>query len=297
MNPSGTPWMFLVGAVLGACSAAALWAGMQPVFARPVFARTNHRGATVPVAGGLVVVGAVLFTQAALTVLGTLGWRIDVPGTAALSATVTAAAGFGLLGLLDDMAVDEAASGYRAHAAALLRGRLNAGSFKLVAGPMVALVVVGPVSGDSTVRLLLDGALVALSANLANLFDRAPGRVAKLSLVASAALVAATAGAAQLLGVAVVAGAVLAMLWADLRERVMLGDTGSNPVGAALGLGVVLSTAPVVRTWVLVVVVALNLASEVVSFSAVIDRTAPLRWFDRLGRPTGMTPHPGPPRH
>jgi hypothetical protein len=34
----------------------------------------------------------------------------------------------------------------------------------------------------------------------------------------------------------------------------------------------------------LVVVAGLNLASERVSFSRVIDRTAPLRWLDGLGR-------------
>ena len=34
----------------------------------------------------------------------------------------------------------------------------------------------------------------------------------------------------------------------------------------------------------LAVVAALNLASEVVSFTKVIDRTPPLRYLDRLGR-------------
>ena len=35
---------------------------------------------------------------------------------------------------------------------------------------------------------------------------------------------------------------------------------------------------------IFVVLIALNLLSEVVSFSRVIERVPPLRWFDRLGR-------------
>jgi hypothetical protein len=64
----------------------------------------------------------------------------------------------------------------------------------------------------------------------------------------------------------------------------MLGDTGANLLGAVLGLAVVLEASRPVRTVVLVALILLNLASERVSFSAVIDRTPGLRQFDRLGR-------------
>ncbi len=276
----------LAGLLLGAAASFAIWVGMQPVFSRAVFTRSNYRGRELPTGVGLVIPLSVVATSAALTVLTTLGWRPDRPGLAALASTVTATLGFGLLGLLDDMAVDEGASGYRGHVAALLRGKLTAGSLKMVAGPAVALIVVAPLSNDSTVRLLLDGALVALCANLANLFDRAPGRVAKVSLLAAAVLVAVTAAAPELLGLAVVAGATLALLVPDLRERMMLGDAGANPLGATLGLAVVLTVDPAARTWTLVAVLALNLVSERVSFSRVIDRVPPLRFVDSLGRDT-----------
>jgi hypothetical protein len=62
---------------------------------------------------------------------------------------------------------------------------------------------------------------------------------------------------------------------------------GANVLGAALGLGVVVACGPLVRTFVLLALVALNLASELVSFSAVIARVPPLRAADRLGRPPG----------
>jgi UDP-N-acetylmuramyl pentapeptide phosphotransferase/UDP-N-acetylglucosamine-1-phosphate transferase len=154
----------------------------------------------------------------------------------------------------------------------------------MVAGPAVAILVVAPVADDSAARLLLDGAVVALAANLANLFDRAPGRVAKVSLAAAAVLVVATAAAPELLGLAVVSGAALALVVPDLRERMMLGDAGANPLGATLGLATVLAVSPTTRNWVLAVLLALNLVSERVSFSRVIERVPPLRAIDRAGR-------------
>ncbi len=66
----------------------------------------------------------------------------------------------------------------------------------------------------------------------------------------------------------------------------MLGDTGANVVGGVLGLGVVLGTSRDTRLVALVVLALLNVASELVSFTVVIDRTPPLRAVDQLGRIT-----------
>jgi hypothetical protein len=52
----------------------------------------------------------------------------------------------------------------------------------------------------------------------------------------------------------------------------------------------VLGFAPGVRNIALVVVILANRASEAVSFSAVIDRVAPLRYLDRLGRREKQAP-------
>jgi hypothetical protein len=144
--------------------------------------------------------------------------------------------------------------------------------------------VVAPVAGESVGRLLRDAAVVALAANLGNLLDRAPGRCTKVGLAAAVLLVVLTGAEEGLVGVAVVAGAAAATLVPDLREELMLGDTGANVLGGVLGLGVVLACSGGVRTGVLLALVGLNLASEVVSFSRVIDRVPPLRALDRAGR-------------
>jgi UDP-N-acetylmuramyl pentapeptide phosphotransferase/UDP-N-acetylglucosamine-1-phosphate transferase len=108
--------------------------------------------------------------------------------------------------------------------------------------------------------------------------------VTKVALLAGVVLAAATLLDERLLGTAVVLGAAVGLLWPDLREQLMLGDAGANAIGAALGLGVVLTCAEPVRIGVLLVVLGLNALSEKVSFSAVIGRTAGLRDLDQLGR-------------
>ena len=80
------------------------------------------------------------------------------------------------------------------------------------------------------------------------------------------------------------AGAAVALLWGDLREQFMLGDTGANALGAALGVGTVLEVSADVRTIVALGLLGLTLLSEVVSFTKIIDAAVPLRLFDQLGR-------------
>jgi hypothetical protein len=64
----------------------------------------------------------------------------------------------------------------------------------------------------------------------------------------------------------------------------MLGDCGANAAGALVGLRLAAVPHRGVRAGVLAAVVALTLASEKVSFTAVIESTPGLRDLDRLGR-------------
>jgi hypothetical protein len=127
------------------------------------------------------------------------------------------------------------------------------------------------------------GAVVALTANLVNLLDRAPGRAGKVVLAAAVAPALWgpadwTVAAAGLLGAAV------AVLGPDLRERAMLGDAGANPLGAVVGLGLATSMQTPGRLVVIAVLLALNAVSERWSFSRAIERTPFLAALDRLGR-------------
>ena len=274
----------LVGFLAGVAAGYGGWLMLRPTFAAPIFARENHRGLSVPTAAGLIVPLAVLASETVLQLAESLDWEPNAVTDAPRAAVLILALGLGLLGLLDDLAGAGESGGFSGHLGALRHGRFTTGSLKLFGGAAVAIVAVQGPRSDSLGRVLLDAALIALCANAANLFDRAPGRTLKVTLLAFVILAAVTGAPAELLGVAVAVGAGAGLLWPDLREQLMLGDVGANVLGGVIGLGVVIATAPTTRTLVLLGVLALNLASEGVSFSKVIDRVPPLRALDRVGR-------------
>lgn len=278
----GSGGVLIAAAILGLVGGAVGWRMLSDTFAKPLFLRANVRGADVPVAVG-VLLPIVLVAAASVLVLADSGDLLDVP-TGSLLTAVLAGTGFGLLGLLDDLAGDGSSRGFAGHLRALRGGRLTTGAVKLFGGGTVAVLVASTVSDQRPARLLADAALIALSANLANLFDRAPGRVAKVSLLAGVPIAIVVGIDARMVGPTIVLATTIALLGPDLRERLMLGDTGANVLGASLGLAVVLTAASSTRSIVLGVVLGLNLLSERVSFSKVIDRTPPLRAIDRLGR-------------
>ena len=277
----------VAAAFAGAVMAALLWRAIQPTFAAELFRRRNYRDVDVPTAVGVIIPIAVLCVEATITIVDALGADVDAATISGRRLALLAAVGFSLLGLLDDLGGTGQSGGFRGHLGEAARGRLTTGAVKLFGGAALAIVVVAAgTEGRSLGRLVADAALVALAANLANLLDRRPGRVTKATGAAFAVLAVATGFGAELVGPALVVGAGLGLLLPDLRERCMLGDAGANPLGAAVGVGVVLACSPGVRVAALVAVGALNLASELVSFTRVIDRTPPLRFLDRLGRPS-----------
>lgn len=273
-----------VGVAVGFLAGRATWLAARPWFNQPALARPNYRGRYIPVGVGLVVPIALFLVEAGRAVAGAAGVGDDPGIGGARLLTLVAVTGFCLLGAVDDVAGSGEYRGFRGHILALAAGQFTTGLFKLLGGAAVALVVAGPLSGGSLGRLLADASLIALAANLGNLLDRGPGRTTKASLAAFAVLAVFAGTRPALSGAAVAIGAGAALLRDDLREHLMLGDAGANALGAALGLGVVMSTAPGTRTVLLVVVAVLNALGEVVSFTKVIAAVPPLRALDELGR-------------
>ncbi|MBA3281051.1 MAG: hypothetical protein H0U29_02365 [Acidimicrobiia bacterium] len=274
----------LAALFLGLGVAGATWLAARGLFASPIFARRNVRGVEVPVGAGILAVLTVVAVQACF---GVADVARDVVGDDSRGRILAVATGlgFGLVGIVDDLVGDHGDKGFGGHLRALGSGRLTTGGLKLLGGGLMSLGV-GAYVADDVGELLVAASVIALGANTANLFDRAPGRVTKVALVAFAVLVVVTPGAERfgLVGVAALVGAVAGLFVFDLSEQLMLGDAGANPLGAVLGLGVVLTTGTVTQLVVLGVLVAVNVAGDRVSFSALIDRTGPLRTLDQLGR-------------
>ncbi|TDC80941.1 hypothetical protein E1193_16200 [Micromonospora sp. KC606] len=255
----------------------------------PALERSNFRGRTVTLAAGpALAVGA--------AGAGALGASSGPAGAAALVAGL----GSGAVGLYDDVVgarpEQKAAKGFTGHLAALREGRVTAGVVKVVGVGAAGLGAAALLAADPrvaahrrrqrqgvlgrTVDVLLGAGVVAGTANLLNLLDLRPGRALKSGLLLGVPLTTGPHG-----GIAAGAvGAASGLLGEDLDERVMVGDSGANALGALLGVAMAARTGPVGRAGILAVLAGLTAASEKVSFTAVIQRTPGLRELDELGR-------------
>jgi UDP-N-acetylmuramyl pentapeptide phosphotransferase/UDP-N-acetylglucosamine-1-phosphate transferase len=262
----------------GAAAARAGLAGAAALTARPAGApwrRKNYAGRPVTLLGGPALAAAATSTA---VLAAPRGWR-------AAAGLVGAAAG--LAGAYDDLAgarPEQAHDkGLTGHLRAVRAGRLSAGAVKVL-GIGSAAALAGGLTSRAGGRRLADAALttglVAGGANLVNLLDLRPGRAAKVVALAGVATLGGPAGGL----VAGPTGGVLAVLPADLAERVMLGDCGANAAGALIGLRLSALRSRTGRAALLAGVVGLTLASEKVSFTRVIAATPVLRELDRLGR-------------
>jgi len=244
--------------------------------------RTNHRGEPVTLLEGpAVAIGGLA---------GALAGGGASRERAAMVIAVTGAAAFGGY---DDLSGNGANRGFRGHIGALRNGELTTGAVKIAgigAARLAAAIVAGKGDQSSGPRggpaglaaadLIINAGLVAGGANLINLFDLRPGRAIKVAIGAGGLLAAAPGDGAAC---AAPLAAAAALLPQDLGERSMLGDAGANALGAMLGVAAT-SLSRRNRLAALTVIVGLTAASEVVSFTRVIERTGPLRWLDMLGR-------------
>ena len=148
--------------------------------------------------------------------------------------------GVAFLGFLDDSLgrgeVASAPRGWRGHGRALREGRLSTGAIKAIGALALAAYVVSG-RGLESWRYLADVALLILATNLFNLLDLRPGRAEKgLAAARRRALPRRLdAGADRAARDLRRAGRWSAPGF-TLRERAMLGDTGSNLVGAIGGV-------------------------------------------------------------
>jgi hypothetical protein len=236
----------------------------------------NVRGRPVAVSLGVALAVAMIFTivPAGLGVLRSG----DAPGGRTDLLLAASIASIFLAGLHDDRSGGRA-RGLRGHLSALARGRVTSGIVKLVVAVAAATVMALALRARGA-ELWAGIPFIAGASNAFNLLDVAPGRAQKWGLLGAVALVPVAAPVA----VANLAGALVVLLPADLRERAMLGDAGSNVIGFALGVALfdIMATG---WLWVaLAVVVLLHVVAETVTLSRVIDAVPPLRWFDRIGR-------------
>ncbi|MCZ7587671.1 MAG: glycosyltransferase [Gaiella sp.] len=188
------------------------------------------------------------------------GLRLPLVGSV-VGLVVPSVAPIAAIGLVDDI-WSGPERGLRGH----LRAGATTGTLKLAAIPLWALWRTRSLSG---------AVLVALSANVLNQLDTRPGRALKAFLLGSAALGGRPRNA--------LAVAVLLAPY-DLREMTMLGDAGSNALGAVVGLESVGRLTGLRRTGAIGALAAVTLLGERRSLGSLIEATPGLRMLDALGR-------------
>jgi UDP-N-acetylmuramyl pentapeptide phosphotransferase/UDP-N-acetylglucosamine-1-phosphate transferase len=255
-------------------------AGLRALSAGPL-ARENYRGVRLPFPAGTVIVAAAALALAPLAILDELA-DVDV-FRSDLGRVAIYVLGVAFLGLVDD-AVGAEPRGWRGHGAAVLGGGLSTGALKAAGSLGLALYALsarGYAAGEYVLAVLV----VVLTTNLFNLLDLRPGRSFKVFVLLGAALTLADWDAGPLATLGLFVGPVLLLGVYDLRERSMLGDTGSNVIGGLAGLWLVFTLGTVGQGIALGVVLAATVYGEFRSISALIERSPLLRQLDSLGRP------------
>src|SRR5690625_2081548 len=261
--------------------------------------RTNHAGGEVSLVEGPAVTAGLLAG----------GLLIEDPRQRAATLLVTGTAD--ALGAVDDFCESGSSKGLRGHLSALARGGqripraravLGTGAIKIMAtraasmAPAILLRtgtrrtgLFGLARPDEAASwagracdIVVTGGVIAGSAYLFHLLDLRPGRSLKAGLTTLALTdhVRAVSWAPS----AAIAGAAAAAAPDDLAGATMLGDTGANAVGAAIGTILAETSDPARRRVILAVLAGLTLASEKVSFTSVIESTPGLREIDSFGR-------------
>jgi UDP-N-acetylmuramyl pentapeptide phosphotransferase/UDP-N-acetylglucosamine-1-phosphate transferase len=245
-------------------------------------AMENFRGATLPFPAGTIVVAAAAIAAGPLALLQELGVADDVLRPE-LRTIAVYGLGVAFLGLLDD-ALGGAPRGWRGHGAAVLRGGISTGALKAAGSLGLALYALSGLGyGDG--EYLLAAAVLVLCTNLFNLLDLRPGRSVKAFVLLGAGLTIGSGDLDPLWALGLFAGAAVVVGAFDLRERAMLGDTGSNLVGALAGLWIVLTLDTLGQAIALAIVLAITIYGEFRSISSWVERTPLVRQLDSLGRP------------
>jgi UDP-GlcNAc:undecaprenyl-phosphate GlcNAc-1-phosphate transferase len=239
--------------------------------------RENFRGDRLAFPFGVLIVFAAVTSLVVLAPLDELTDGDVLRPELELVALYTVGVAF--LGLADD-ALSGPSRGWRGHGGAVLRGSFSTGALKAVGSLGLALLVL---RGHDD--YLLSVAVLVLATNLFNLLDLRPGRAAKAFVALGAGLTLGAWDAEPLAALGLFAAPVLVAGLYDVRERVMLGDTGSNVIGALAGLWLVLTLSTTGLAVAAAVLLLITAYGEFRSLNALVERAPVLRYLDSIGRP------------
>jgi len=237
--------------------------------------KQNYRGDLVSADYGIYIV---LFSLAGMSA----AWGLDALSTEHAHLYGMPVGAMGILGLIDDLFGSREVGGFGGHFGRLLtERRLTTGALKAIGGGITAIAAGWGISGGNVIEWVLAAGLIAFSANTLNLLDMRPGR-AGAAFFMGMLIAAALSGfriKAPLAAASICIPAAIGYIW-DRNGRAMMGDAGSNALGAALGVTFALSAPTWAQAAFLVLLVVLNVYSERRSITDAIERHPLLKKID-----------------
>lgn len=237
--------------------------------------RMNYQGEMIPVAVGIMIPIMQLFAipwaipdnalplslwqSAFIALIAYTGWRDDRLG------------GYDAKGLIGHVRL------WRE------QGKISTALWKAVMGSFIA-VLISLMWSSTILEGVLHFLLVVLLTNFINLLDLRPGRATKgFFLLLIPLFFSGMAKAPVVLWLPVVFSAAF-LFFDDVKGKIMLGDTGSNCLGLALGFWMVVYGSTGLKLMVFMMVMVVQIYAERQSLTVLIQNTPVLHWVDMLGR-------------
>lgn len=243
--------------------------------------RKNYQGLDIPVSAGISFPLALLLVYTIILLFAPLYaqpvkqevYFLFLMGIFAIS----------LLGFADDMLGQRDTLGFKGHLGALLHGRMTTGGLKAAGGALIALFLALSLASGWP-DIIVNTLIMALFANMLNLLDLRPGRAVKGFFFFFILLAFLASWKINWILIAPLLGATLYYLHFDLKALAMMGDSGSNVLGLALGFMAAGSLPLSFKVGVLFFLIFMHLITEKYSLTRIIEKVAVLRKIDQWGR-------------
>lgn len=239
--------------------------------------KANYRGKAIPAIGGIVFIPILL-----IAVLLLLFLKRGNPYEYLYYLLLVLCMGF--VGVIDDLMGDNRSKGLLRHFRSTLRGSMTTGFIKALVG-FLASCIISLGSSSTLCQYIVNVCIIALFANTINLFDLRPGRALKVYFAFSLILFSFSLGRLDMVVPFLVLGLSAGLFIPyDLKEICMLGDTGANILGITLGYYSTILMGFAQKRVLLVLLVFVNVITERISITDLIEHNRLLSYIDSLGR-------------
>lgn len=240
----------------------------------------NYAGDVIPVGSGVVL--ALLFAAMYTFVELLAAFKAELSILLVLRNDMAAYMVVFAAGWMDDAAGDRTVKGLTGHWRNWrATGTPSTGVIKAAAIGMAALWIVLHNDGSWLVRCF-DWMIIVMTANAVNLLDVRPGRAWKSFCIGTMLLAAAQPVWERCIWLMPGAAGALALMPGDLNGKHMLGDSGANLLGFALGCSLAYAAPLWLQAAALLMLAAMHRTAEKSSITAWIERHRWARWLDRV---------------